>query len=115
MYMFIYMSRPARKPTLLTLRKVSIQISLRNPRMLTLTDSFDFLFQESFLYTSSILYMRGLHRMILVATLRRGYIVGFLAGRLIFATIMKINWPRMREQQWPRMRAMESKLGRYRT
>ena len=34
------MSRPARKPTLWTLRKVSTRISLRNPRMLTRTDTF---------------------------------------------------------------------------
>ena len=52
----------------------------------------DFLFRESLLYTSIPLRrnmpvrisLRGLHRMILVDTLRRGHTVGFLAGRLIF-------------------------------
>ena len=87
------MSRPARKQTVCTLRKVSTRISLSMPRRLTrhLSPPVDFLFQESLLYTSiplrrnvtARISLREPRRLIWVDTLRRGHYVAFLAGRLI--------------------------------
>ena len=77
----------ARKPTLLTLRKVLTLISLSMPRSLTRIDTFrvDFLFQESLLYTSiplrlnvsALISLRGLRRLIWVDTLRKAIMVFF--------------------------------------
>ena len=87
------MSRPARKPTVWTLRKVSTRISLSMPRRVNPDRHFlppvDFLFQESLLYTSISLRrnvsarisLRGLHRLIWIVTLRRVHNVAFLMGR----------------------------------
>ena len=87
------MSRSARK---LTLRKVSTLIQPRHDEQANpdrhLSPPVDFLFQEALLYTSiplrrnvsALISLRGLRRLILVDTLRRGINVGFLAGRLIY-------------------------------
>ena len=70
------MSRSTRKPTLLTLRKVSTRISLSMPRMLIQADPVDFLFQGSLLFTpislrrnmSAQISLRALRRLIWVDT-----------------------------------------------
>ena len=72
------MSRSVRKPTLLTLRKVSTRISISLPLILV-SPPVDFLFQESLLYTSiplrrnvsARISLRGLRWLIWVDTLRR--------------------------------------------
>ena len=83
------MSRPARKPTLWTLRKVSTRISLTHAAQFNPDRHFsppvDFLFQESLFYTSFNLRRNVSVRisLIWVDTLRREHNVGFLGERLI--------------------------------
>ena len=96
----IYISHSTRKPTLWMLRVRSTRISLSMLRRLTRTDTLshplDFLFHESFLYTSiplrrnmpAQISMRGLHRLILVDTLRRIHNVGSIVERLIYVCLI---------------------------
>ena len=83
------MSRPARKPTLWILRKVSNPDQPKHAAQAYpdrhLSPPVDFLFQEALLFTSiplirnvsSRIRLRGLRRLIRVDTLRRGHNVGF--------------------------------------
>ena len=86
------MSRPARRPTLWTLRKASTRISICMSRRLTRTDNVRLLQIFCFRNNYSIplrrkvsvrTSQRGLRRLILIDTLRRVHNVGFLKERLI--------------------------------
>ena len=85
------LSRTERKPTLWTMRKVSILISLNIPRRLTRTNSFRLLLIFCFRNHYSIPETDCVGpdqsartvQADLVDTLRRGHTVCFLAGRLI--------------------------------
>ena len=96
------MSRPARKPTVCTRRKVSSRISLSMPRRLIRRDTppVDFLFQESLLYTSipaetecvGPYQSTRTAQPVLVDTLHRGQNVGFLAGRHKSYILINHTW-----------------------
>ena len=86
-----HLSRPARKPTLWTPRKVSTRISLSMPRRLIRIYTFRLLWIFCFGNHYSIplrrnvsarISLRGLHRLIWVDTLRRFHNDGFLFERL---------------------------------
>ena len=86
------MSRPARKPTLRTLRKVSNRISLSIPRRLIWADTFRLLWFFCFRNHHSLTLSPwdgmcrpgsvGADRLIWVDTLRRVHNFVFIAGRL---------------------------------
>ena len=87
------MSHSTRKPTLLTLRRVSTRIRLSMPCRLTWTNTFRLLLIFCFMNHYSIplrrnvsgqISLRGLRMLIFVDTLRRVHYVGFLVERLIY-------------------------------
>ena len=93
-----YMSRHARKLTLWTPREVSTRISLSMPCRFTQIDTFCLMLIFCFRNHYSIplspwdkMCRRGLRRLILVNTLRRGHNVGFFMGWLILLKVMLLE------------------------
>ena len=88
MYLFVNLSRPARKPTLWTLHKVLTRIIVSMLHMLTRIDTFCLL----------CFFVSGIITLYFYATemecvdldqSARGHYVGFLAGRLNFNTVYR--------------------------
>ncbi len=100
------MSRIVRKPTKWYMREVSTRFSpcRRNPGARHFPLSREIVFQESLLYTLSLIggemlgriRLRVLRKVILVDTLRRCHIVGFLVMRLI----CKVSSESIKRLQW---------------
>ena len=93
-YIYIYMSRPARTNIMASAYCIDPDQPKHAAQAFPdrhFSAAVDFLFQESLIYTSiplkrnvsARISLRGLRRLILVDTLRRGHNDGFLAGRLI--------------------------------